>query len=118
MMEAEEALSVEEMMMQMQLVTLLINGLMAKIMEIHSELCLDCKQKTEPENGLVSTYKCTGRDGLFLGSANHAPQQVFRCAVASLSVGPSVCLSGGPVLFSKVKITHTRRILCRVSGLV
>ena len=30
------------------------------------------------------------------------------------SVRPSVC----PVLFSKVKSTHTRRILCRVSGLV
>ena len=30
------------------------------------------------------------------------------------SVGPTV----GPVLFSKVKSTHTRRILCRVSGLV
>ena len=30
------------------------------------------------------------------------------------SVRRSVC----PVLFSKVKITHTRRILCRVSGLV
>ena len=48
--------------------------------------------------------------------------QLFRCAVASLyevvsvrrSVGPSVC----PVLFLKVKSTHTRRILCRVSGLV
>ena len=59
---------------------------------------------------------------------------VFRCAVASLyevvsvgrsvgrSVGPSVRRSVrrsvGPVLFSKVKSTHTRRILCRVSGLV
>ena len=30
------------------------------------------------------------------------------------SVRPSVC----PVLFSKVKNTHTRRIFCRVSGLV
>ena len=30
------------------------------------------------------------------------------------SVRPSVC----PVLFSKVKTTHSRRILCRVSGLV
>ena len=30
------------------------------------------------------------------------------------SVGPSV----GPALFSKVKSTHTRRILCRVSGFV
>merc|ERR1712048_546102 len=30
------------------------------------------------------------------------------------SVRPSVC----PVLFSKMKSTHTRRILCRVSGLV
>ena len=30
------------------------------------------------------------------------------------SVGPSVC----PMLFSKVERTHTRRILCRVSGLV
>ena len=34
------------------------------------------------------------------------------------SVGPSVRPSVGPVLFSKVKNTHTRRILCRVSGLV
>ena len=55
---------------------------------------------------------------------------VFRCAVASLyevvsvrpsvrrSVRPSVGPSVRPVLFSKVKRTHTRRILCRVSGLV
>ena len=34
------------------------------------------------------------------------------------SVGPSVRRSVCPVLFSKVKRTHTRRILCRVSGLV
>ena len=34
------------------------------------------------------------------------------------SVGPSVGPSACPVLFSKVKRTHTRRILCRVSGLV
>ena len=33
-------------------------------------------------------------------------------------VRPSVRLSVCPVLFSKVKSTHTRRILCRVSGLV
>ena len=33
-------------------------------------------------------------------------------------VGPSVRLSVGPVLFSKVKRTHSRRILRRVSGLV
>ena len=33
-------------------------------------------------------------------------------------VCPSVCPSVRPVLFSKVKSTHTRRILCRVSGLV
>ena len=47
---------------------------------------------------------------------------IFRCAVASLyevvSVRPSVRPSVCPVLFSKVKRTHTRRILCRVSGLV
>ena len=47
---------------------------------------------------------------------------IFRCAVASLqegvSVRLSVCPSVRPVLFSKVKRTHTRRILCRVSGLV
>ena len=49
---------------------------------------------------------------------------IFRCAVASLyevvsvrrSVRRSVRMSR--VFFSKVKITHTRRILCRVSGLV
>ena len=34
------------------------------------------------------------------------------------SVRPSVRRSVGPALFSKVKSTHTRRILCRVSGLV
>ena len=33
-------------------------------------------------------------------------------------VRPSVCPSVCPVLFFKVKSTHTRRILCRVSGLV
>ena len=51
---------------------------------------------------------------------------LFRCAVASLyevvSVRPSVRRSVGPsvrpVLFSKVISMHTRRILCRVSGLV
>ena len=31
---------------------------------------------------------------------------------------PSLCRSVCPVLFSKVKRTYTRRILCRVSGLV
>ena len=49
-------------------------------------------------------------------------KNVFRCAVASLyevvSVRPSVRPSVVPALFSKVKSTHTRRILCRVSGLV
>ena len=61
---------------------------------------------------------------------NESVPYIFRCAVAFLkevvsvrrsvrrsvrpSVGPSVC----PVLFSKVRNTHTRRILCRVSGLV
>ena len=39
-------------------------------------------------------------------------------SVRQPSVGPSVCRSVRPVLFSKVKSTHTRRILCRVSGLV
>ena len=51
---------------------------------------------------------------------------IFRCAVASLyevesvrpSVRPSVRRSVCPVLFSMVKCTHTRRILCGVSGLV
>ena len=51
---------------------------------------------------------------------------LFRCAVASLyevvsvrpSVRRSVRRSVCPVLFSKVKSTRTRRILCRVSGLV
>ena len=54
------------------------------------------------------------------------PHCLFRCAVASLyevvsvrpSLRPSVRRSVCPVLFSKVKSTHTRRILCRVSGLV
>ena len=35
-----------------------------------------------------------------------------------MSVRWSVCSSVGPVLISKVKSTHSRRILCRVSGLV
>ena len=43
------------------------------------------------------------------------PLLFFRCAVASLHEVVSV---GPPVLFSKVKSTHTRRILCRASGLV
>ena len=47
---------------------------------------------------------------------------IFRCAAVSLyevvSVRPSVRRSVCPALFSKVKSTHTRRILCRVSGLV
>ena len=45
------------------------------------------------------------------------PLLFFRCAVASLHEVVSV---GPPVLFSKVKSTRTttRRILCRVSGLV
>ena len=46
----------------------------------------------------------------------------FRYAVASLkevvSVRPSVHRSVRPMLFSKIKRTRTRRILCRVSGLV
>ena len=48
------------------------------------------------------------RDSFFLD----APSQLFKRFCPS--VGPSVC----PVLFSKVKSTHTRRIFCRVSGLV
>ena len=35
-----------------------------------------------------------------------------------LSIRPSSRSSVGPALFSKVKSTHTRRISCRVSGLV
>ena len=40
------------------------------------------------------------------------------CPSVRRSVSPSIGLSVCPVLSSKVKITHTRRILCRVSGLV
>ena len=44
------------------------------------------------------------------------------CRSVSPSVGPSIGLSVHPsvrpVLFSKVISTHTRRILCHVSGLV
>ena len=44
------------------------------------------------------------------------PSHLYRRSFPS--VGPSVRRSVGPALFSKVKSTHTRRILCRVSGLV
>ena len=45
-----------------------------------------------------------------------APSHLYKrsCPSVRWSVGPSVC----SVLFSKVKNTHTRRIFCRVSGLV
>ena len=49
---------------------------------------------------------------LFLDAPSHL--YVRSCP----SVGPSVRRSVGPVLFSKLKSTHTRRIFCRVSGLV
>ena len=49
-----------------------------------------------------------------------APSHLYMrsCPSVGPSVRPSVRASVGPVLFSKVKITHTRRILCLVSGLV
>ena len=49
-----------------------------------------------------------------------APSHLYMrsCPSVDPSVRPSVRPSVGPALFSKVKITHTRRILCRVSGLV
>ena len=45
-----------------------------------------------------------------------APSYLYKrlCPYVGLSIRRSVC----PVLFLKVKKTHTRRILCRVSGLV
>ena len=45
-----------------------------------------------------------------------APSLLYKKSCPS--VGPSVGPSVRPVLFSKVKSTHTGRILCRVSGLV
>ena len=53
-----------------------------------------------------------------------APSHLYKRSCPSVgssvgpSVGPSVRRSVCPVLFSKVKRTHTRRILCRVSSLV
>ena len=56
---------------------------------------------------------CTHEHGsLFLDAPSHFYKR--SCPSVRWSVGPSV----GPVLFSKMKKTHTRRILCRVSGLV
>ena len=56
----------------------------------------------------------------FLDTPSHLYKRL--CPSVRRSVGPSVrpCVrpSVCPVLFSKVKRTHTRRILCRVSGLV
>ena len=45
-----------------------------------------------------------------------APSHLYKKSCPS--VGPSVRPFVGTVLFSKVKSTHTRRVLCRVSGLV
>ena len=49
-----------------------------------------------------------------------APSHLYMrsCPSVRRSVGPSVRRSVCLVLFSKMKSTHTRRILCRVSGLV
>ena len=49
---------------------------------------------------------------LFLDAPSHLYMR--SCPSVRRSVRRSVC----PMLFSKVKSTHTRRILCRVSGLV
>ena len=48
----------------------------------------------------------------FLDAPSHLYMRL--CPSVRRSVRRSVC----PVLFSRVKRTHTRRILCRVSGLV
>ena len=48
----------------------------------------------------------------FLDATTHLYKR--SCPSVRPSVGPYI----RPVLFSKVKSTHTRRILCRVSGLV
>ena len=53
---------------------------------------------------------------LFLDAPSHLYKR--SCPSVRRSVGPSVGPSVSPVLFSKVKRTHTRHILCRVSGRV
>ena len=58
----------------------------------------------------------TGFLSLFLDAPSHLYKRL--CPSVRPSVGPSVRRSVCPVLFLKVKRTHTRRILCRVSGLV
>ena len=56
------------------------------------------------------------RFGQFLDAPSHLYKR--SCPSVRRSVRPSVRRSVRPVLFSKMKNTYTRRILCRVSGLV
>ena len=52
--EVEEVLSMEEIVVQLQCVTIMINELMGKMMELHTGLCETCKEKSEEDNGMVS----------------------------------------------------------------
>ena len=52
--EEEEVLSMEEIVVQLQCVTIMINELMGKMMELHTGLCETCKEKSEEDNGMVS----------------------------------------------------------------
>ena len=52
--EEEEVFSMEEIVVQLQCVTIMINELMGKMMELHTGLCETCKEKSEEDNGMVS----------------------------------------------------------------
>ena len=49
----DDVWSLEESIFQLQFVVLMVNGLMAKMMDLHSGLCDNCKEKTDAENDLV-----------------------------------------------------------------
>ena len=49
----EEVWPLEDSLMQLQFVIVMVNGLMSKMMELHSGLCGQCKEKSDPDKELV-----------------------------------------------------------------
>ena len=93
-------------------------GRVAKQMNViftgHLHNCIKYIWPEECPNSFFETSQKSeyDRKGVFLDAPSHLYKWVCP------SVSPSLRLSICPMLFSKVKSTHTRRILCRVSGLV
>ena len=49
----EDVWPLEDSMIQLQFVIVMVNGLMSKMVDLHSELCETCKAKSDPDHELV-----------------------------------------------------------------